>query len=331
MTCCDCLGTEQLEALNEFISQRLAPMEVSTPHIESFRAWGRAADLGVVQLTNLWVRNAFVARRTRKLVASGPDHLKVIVQLNGTSCVSQGGREAVLAPGDFVLYDTSRPYQIVSTGSSRMRAVTFSRDALRLAPSQLERVATHPISGRHGLGLVVAQYLSNITRQVDAGGRSFSCHLADATLDLLAALFTERLDGSGESNISDGKIGLLFRVRAYIERRLGDPRLGVAEIAAAHHISIRSLQKLFETDGQTVTGWIRTRRIEHCRRDLANASLAGQSVGSIAGKWGLVDPAHFSRLFKSTYGLPPREYRAGALGLTSAGIGSNARAQVQQS
>ncbi|SPM30587.1 hypothetical protein VC42_02420, partial [Mycobacterium terramassiliense] len=331
VTCCDSRGTERLEAFNEFISKRLAPMQLSTSHSENFRAGGRAADLGVVQLTHLWAHNAFVARRTRKLVSSGPDHLKVMVQLHGSCCISQqGGYEAVLAPGDFVLYDTSRPYQIVSNGSSRMQAVTFSRDALQLAPSQLERVASQPISGRRGLGLVVAQYLSNITRQIDAGGRSFSCHLADATLDLLAALFTERLDSSGGANINDGKIGLLLRVRAYIEHRLGDPRLDVAEIATAHHISIRALQKLFESDGQTVTGWIRTRRIEHCRRDLANASLAGQSVGAIASKWGLVDPAHFSRLFKSTYGLPPRDYRAKALGRMSPGLVPGERTQLQQ-
>jgi len=36
-------------------------------------------------------------------------------------------------------------------------------------------------------------------------------------------------------------------------------------------------------------------------------------VSSIATRWGLFDPAHFSRLFKSTYGLSPREYRIRAL------------------
>jgi AraC-like DNA-binding protein len=72
---------------------------------------------------------------------------------------------------------------------------------------------------------------------------------------------------------------------------------------------VRSLQKLFETQGQTVTGWIRTRRLEHCRKDLANATLANRPVSSIAAQWGLVDSAHFSRLFRSTYGRSPRDYR----------------------
>jgi AraC-like DNA-binding protein len=304
-------GTGQCEALSRFISEQLVPMQVSTDDVDTFRARVNSANLGIVQLSNLWGRNAFVARRPRKLIAStGSEYLKVLVQLRGTAVVSQGGRQARAAPGDFVLYDTTRPYQIISGGPFQMQAVIFLRDALRLSPSQLEHLATRPISGREGLGLLVSRYLSGLTRQLDTGGCSSSHHLADATLDLLAALFTERLSCTGATNLNDGKTGLLLRVRTYIEQRLGDPHLDVADIAAAHHISIRALQKLFEGDGQTVTGWIRARRMEHCRKNLADTSLADQPVSAIAAKWGLVDPAHFSRLFKSTYGLPPRDYRA---------------------
>jgi AraC-like DNA-binding protein len=32
-------------------------------------------------------------------------------------------------------------------------------------------------------------------------------------------------------------------------------------------------------------------------------------VSAIAARWGLVDPAHFSRRFRAAYGVPPLEYR----------------------
>lgn len=32
-------------------------------------------------------------------------------------------------------------------------------------------------------------------------------------------------------------------------------------------------------------------------------------MSAIAARWGLVDAAHFSRLFRAAYGLPPTEYR----------------------
>jgi AraC-like DNA-binding protein len=84
-------------------------------------------------------------------------------------------------------------------------------------------------------------------------------------------------------------------------------------VATANHISVRYVQKLFESEGETVTGWIRARRIEHCRRDLADPQCAQLPISSIAARWGLVNAAHFSRLFKSVHGLSPTEYRAQAL------------------
>jgi AraC-like DNA-binding protein len=43
--------------------------------------------------------------------------------------------------------------------------------------------------------------------------------------------------------------------------------------------------------------------------DLLTAALAARPVSAIAARWGLVDPAHFSRLFRATYGVPPLDYR----------------------
>ena len=312
---CTRSGAEQFEAVNQFVSKRLVPMHVSTDDVRTFQGRARSTTLGVIELSEIRSRNAFVARRTSKLITSGdPDYLKVGVQLSGESVVSQLGREATLGPGDFVLYDTARPYQLSAGASFHMQAVLFSRDALRLSPSQMEWLITRPMSGREGLGRLLTQYLAGVAQQLlDSGSPSGRCHLADATLDLLAACFAERLaTQTCAIELHGAKAGLLLRVRTHIEQRLGDPDLDVISIAKAHHVSVRTLHTLFEDQEQTVSGWIRSRRIEHCRRDLANPALAGESVSSIAAKWGLLDPAHFSRLFKAAHGWCPRDYRARA-------------------
>jgi AraC-like DNA-binding protein len=306
-------GAKQFEEFHYEVSQRLPPVQLSIDDVATLRAGLRSASLGVVKLNELWSSNPFIARRTTKHIASSDaDYLKVCVQISGVSVVSQGGQISTLRPGDFILYDTARPYQISGAGAFHMQMLMFTRDSLRLSPSQLEWLTTRQISGRDGLGFLVAQYLVGLARQLDTVGCG-SWHLADATLDLLRAAFTERLADMGKNDLDNGEAGLLLSVRTYIERRLDDPDLDVASIAAAHHVSVRRLQKLFADQEQTVTGWIRDRRIEHCRRDLANPALAERTVSSIAANWGLFDPAHFSRLFKSAYGLSPREYRGRAL------------------
>jgi AraC-like DNA-binding protein len=307
-------GVEQFETVSRLVAERLIPMQLSTEDVGRFQGGVRSASLGVVQLCDIWAHNDVIARRTRKLISSSdPDYLKVSVQIHGSAVVSQGDRQAALQPGDFILYDTARPYQYSAGASVHLRTVVFPRDALRLSPTQLQRLTTRPISGREGLGFVVSQYFSALGRQLDTGVGSASWYLSAATLDLLEASFAELLACTSPTELDSGKAGLLFRVRAFIERRLDDPDLDVATIAAAHHISVRYLQKLFEGQDQTVTGWIRTQRLEHCRRDLANPALAEEPVTSIAAHWGVLDPPHFSRLFKSAYGLAPRDYRARAL------------------
>ncbi|MFD1538686.1 helix-turn-helix domain-containing protein [Nonomuraea guangzhouensis] len=77
---------------------------------------------------------------------------------------------------------------------------------------------------------------------------------------------------------------------------------------------MRYLQKLFESEGDTVSGWIRTRRL-----DLADPKLATLPVSAVAARWGLLNASYFARLFKATYGHSPREYLRGAQHTTQAG------------
>ena len=107
--------------------------------------------------------------------------------------------------------------------------------------------------------------------------------------------------------------GVQLRIHAFIEQHLGDLDLAPGSVAAAHYISVRFLYRLFESQGTTVAAWIRHRRLERCRADLADPALGGAPVSAVAARWGLPDPAHFNRLFKRTYGLPPAEYRRACL------------------
>ncbi|MDN6124133.1 MAG: helix-turn-helix domain-containing protein, partial [Brevibacterium sp.] len=69
----------------------------------------------------------------------------------------------------------------------------------------------------------------------------------------------------------------------------------------------------FEGSGETVSGEIRRRRIARCRQDLADPAQVQVPVAAIGARWGLGDPAHFSRLFRSVVGRPPAQYRRSSL------------------
>jgi AraC-like DNA-binding protein len=104
----------------------------------------------------------------------------------------------------------------------------------------------------------------------------------------------------------------MLNIKAYIEANLGNPDLGPEEIARASFISTRYLHKLFESEGTSVCRWIRSARLERCRRDLADPALRGRTILEVASRWGLTGPQHFSRLFRAAYGCSPSDYRRGA-------------------
>jgi len=113
-----------------------------------------------------------------------------------------------------------------------------------------------------------------------------------------------------QADDQDPRRVLRTRIHAYIDEHLGDPSLGPGPIAAAHYISTRHLHALFREEGRTVAGWIRSTRLERCRRDLLDPRQRTRSIAEIGQRWGIVDAAHLSHAFKAEFGESPSEVRA---------------------
>jgi AraC-like DNA-binding protein len=100
-------------------------------------------------------------------------------------------------------------------------------------------------------------------------------------------------------------------IKGYIAMQLRDPALNPDEIAAAVHISVRYLHKLFETEHQTVALYLRGQRLERARDDLLDPRLTRRSIARIAHGCGFGDISGFNRAFKATYGINPSDLRRG--------------------
>ena len=101
----------------------------------------------------------------------------------------------------------------------------------------------------------------------------------------------------------------LHRICQSIETMLGDPELSLGRVADEHGVSTRYLQKLFAASGTSFSQYLRTRRLERCRADLASPLHNRLSISEICFRWGFNGSAHFSRVFRNEYGTSPREYR----------------------
>ncbi|GAA2214591.1 helix-turn-helix domain-containing protein [Nonomuraea monospora] len=284
------------------VSDAFVPLAASFPAGDSFRGRLRGGTLGPLGIFDVDT-DAHAAHRTKRLISSHPaDYYKLGLLVRGTGVLSQDGRQALLRPGDFAVYDTGRPYTLAFDAPARLLVLIFPRPMLALPPGSVERITATPVSGTTGLGALIGPFLLQMGNNLDELEERGGVRLAANVLDLLTTALADRLGARAPDP-------LFLRITTHIEARLGDPCLDPARIAAAHHISTRYLHKLFRNEGTSVSVWIRERRLRHCRRDLLDPLLRDRGVSAIAARWGLLNAAHFSRLFKAAYGLTPRECR----------------------
>jgi AraC-like DNA-binding protein len=262
--------------------------------------------VGHVQVSTIEATPHSVLRSVRAARQADEAFYKVGLQMRGLAVLRQDGREAALRPGDFAIYDTTRPYSLEFDADYRMLVVMFPRALLRLPATRVGEITARSMSGRTGTGALLSPLLAGLEREL-ATGANVNVHLSDAVLDLVAACFASPEDG--RSPLQSRRGTLLSSVKSYIEEHLSDSDLTAASVAQAHHISDSYLQKVFADESVGFAAYIRHRRLERCRRDLSDPVHALKSAASIGSRWGLTDPSHFSRVFRTTYGMTPGEYR----------------------
>jgi AraC-like DNA-binding protein len=190
-----------------------------------------------------------------------------------------------------------------------VRGEQLPRRALGLPESDLRRITGVTIGTEQGLAAMVVPFLSGLRAEAGSCGAEVGEMLARNVTDLLTTVLMERL-GRESDGTDAAQQTLLLRIRSFIDSRLGDTALSAETIAAAHHISVRHLQRLFQARGTTVGGWIRHRRLEECRRELGRPRRTRPAVAAVAHRWGFPSAAHFSRAFRAAYGMSPREWQA---------------------
>lgn len=295
----------------EAVTASFVPLDVLRVGNDPF--WGRlrTVDVEPVHVSEVTASQHLVERTSSMVTSSDPSYYKASLQVSGTGLLIQDGREAVLQPGDLAIYDTGRPYSLVFEEDMRMLVLMFPREHLGLPPEIVKQLTAHRFSSDDGLGSMIIPFLQNVSQNLDRVGGVTGPRLVQSAIDLITTMFASELDLDADP--ADSHQLLMQQIRRYIDLHLGQPDLGPTQIAAAHFISIRHLHGLFREKGTTVSTWIREQRLEKCRRDLIDPLLAHLPVGAIAGRWGFIDAAHFSRVFKAAYEMAPSELRARTL------------------
>ncbi|MGI5292605.1 helix-turn-helix domain-containing protein [Nonomuraea polychroma] len=296
------------DAWRSLVCDTLGPLDLRIDPDAPLRGEIEMGRLGSVGVGRVRTSTPHSVHRTAGLIhRDNPDLYRVVLALSGSPRLAQDDRYTQLSRGEFAIYDFTRPYELAYDSAVQLAVFSFPHDVLALPAGSVAELTALPISADSGTGALAVPLLRRVATDYDTYAPASAARLSAVVTDLISTAVAERLELTRSLPADTRQRTLLLRVHAFIEQRLGEIDLDPGMIASAHHISVRYLHRLFETENTTVAAWIRQRRLERCRAELARGG--DEPVSAIAARYGLPDSAHFSRLFRRAYGMPPAEYR----------------------
>lgn len=244
------------------------------------------------------VRSLSAVRRSPK------ESLKVCAVRRGSCIIEQSGYEYTVAAGEFGLYDTAIPYRLTFKSEWQCEVMTAPSSALSSPRVAVDEARKHAWSSTTGAGMVLAQFITACAVS-PSPPQAVRDYFAAAGASLLAGVVLQDFEATAD------RAGRLFRheIESHIERNLHAPDLNLESIAVAHHVSVRTVQRLFTGTGHGVTGFIRNRRLQAVRRDLADVGTTHLTIAEVAARWCIYDAQWLAKSFKSEFGISPSEFR----------------------
>ncbi|MGW6984921.1 AraC-like ligand-binding domain-containing protein [Streptomyces sp. NPDC054932] len=300
---------DRADALRQTIREQVVPVDlVLPPRPEHVFADVAITRLGAMQLSTVRANPATVHRTPRLVRADGEPLLFISIQISGESTVVQDGRHAVLRPGDIALYDTRRPYTLLFDRGVDTHFFRIPVGELGLPDAALHEVTARTLGANGTVAGLAAGYFTRLAAHPHLHEGRAAQLLAAPSLELVRAVIaSEAPDRAAAAGPLHETLGL--RILEHMRIHLADRDLTPASVARAHHISVRHLYAVLARNGVGFGEWVRTHRLDECRRELSRCPPSSDTIAAVAHRWGFRSSSHFSRAFKAAFGVSPQTWR----------------------
>jgi len=292
----------------EATSDAFLPLEIECAENEDFSGQIQLVHSGGFGVSTVSADSHIVRRSRRLIKSSETSSLIFICQKTGSGIVRQDSQNIKLDEGAITFIDSDRPYEFKFDNS-------FEQTVLQVPkPVFLERcrwlMGSPPIkvAGESPLAQLVQANLDTLLKVGNALPATMSPKVFTTVVDLLSLALDATAEGA-MPEISEVQLMHIQRSKHFIMQNLKESALSPNMVAKACDISPRYLSDLFSREGNTVAGWVRMQRLESARMEIERKTNIAEPLNQVAYRWGFSDYSHFCRLFKSAYGLSPRNWR----------------------
>lgn len=269
----------------------------------------RANITGVVQrgvsLMELDVGPCSILRQPEKSTDARQDLLVFYFVRDGRIQVEQDGRSVLLRAGDAALCVGERPFTIRAEARHNILAFKLDRQFLS-RPSSLEGHTAINLSTVSAVGPMVSEMAASIWARAPHVGASVSYRLVRNVVDVAETALSLNGVTPGDWGRSQAT---LRRIKEFIERNLSTDDLDPDFVASGVKMSSRYINKLFETEGTSLSRYIWRRRVHLASLALLDPARASAPISEIAFSHGFKNLSHFSDMFRREYRASPTEFR----------------------
>jgi len=289
------------------VCEGLGEMEVSSAMVAGFSASLESAECGPVVVNRIEGTPQDVYRRKSGIARSDTSCFHLRSALKGPWASGQAHGPSRLLPGDCMLFDSRRPYEMHFSEPNDL--IT-----LRLPVPWVESWLTDPIAqcglridASTGWGQPLASFVRQLTPHV-AAGPPLPARLMTDQLGALLALATDDFavrDARHASTID----AVVRRATERVQERYAEFGLTAQAIAQDLYISERTLHRYFARMGTTFLQYLVKQRMMVADRMLRDSRFDRLTVSEIGRRVGLADSSHFIRQCRKSLGATPAELR----------------------
>ncbi|MFQ6004870.1 MAG: helix-turn-helix domain-containing protein [Woeseia sp.] len=295
----------RFDAWQDTLNRTYCDFDMSTSASKSFEARVISHSLPSFGVIECICDPCAASRGPREISRDDPDVMGVQLVLAGKEHMEIDGEQYSLVPGDIIIWDSTRRMEFEVTEQlhkiSLMLPLRRLKDWFPVSRPNLCQV----IDGRTGAGRLLGSFI----RSVSPMATDRPCHNGEALGESTMGLLCNAADRFEPQVREKLRTVQLQHLKAFIDARLDDPELRLADVAVANRISIRYLHWLFEPMESTAAEYIMERRLALCARDLRNPLMRHRMISEVCFAWGFTNATHFSRRFRRRYGVSPSEYR----------------------
>jgi AraC-like DNA-binding protein len=250
-------------------------------------------------------------RRTRDIVAGDNDDLVLFLNLAGSFSACHGTREIALSPGDGYVMACSELGSHVRPTAGELLCLRVRRNAVQPLVRNLDDKLGRALPGGDESLRMLSRYLRLMDESQTMANETVQSLATKHVHDLFAAALGATREGRESAQAGALRAARLGTAKTIVEAHLADADLSAEFVARHLRISPRSVQRLFETDGTTFSGFVVNVRLTKAYAVLTDPRASRSSIGEIALDCGFGDISYFNRKFRARYNASPSEVRFG--------------------